>query len=324
MNAVLGMDVSKASLDVLLLRARGDTLKGQFANDENGWQALTRWLQRHGGRQVHVCLEATGLYGEGVAYQLHTAGFVVSVVNPARIKAYAESRLSRTKTDAGDAALIADFCFTQQPDAWTPPPPEQLALQAMVRRLQDLNETLQQERNRLQAGVHSPVVAQNLADHIAFLTSQIAQLKRQIRDHVNHYPHLRQQEKLLESIPGIGFLTAVKLLAEIRDVLAFSSARQLAAFAGLTPHQHLSGSSVHRPAHLSKRGSPRLRASLYLPALTAIRFNPILAAFAQRLTDAGKTKMAIIAAVMRKLLHQAFGVLKSGRPFDPNYRSSPA
>ena len=324
MDTVLGIDVSKATLDVLLRRAKQESLKGQFANDERGWQALAQWLRRHGGRQVHVCLEATGLYGEGVAYQLHEAGFVVSVVNPARIKAYAESRLSRTKTDAGDAALIADFCLTQQPDAWTPPPPEQLALQSMIRRLQDLGESLQQERNRLQAGVHSPVVEQNLVDHIAFLTNQITQLKRQIRDHVNQHPHLRQQEKLLESIPGIGFLTAVKLLAEIHDVLAFSSARQLAAFAGLTPHQHLSGSSVHRPAHLSKRGSPRLRASLYMPALTAIRFNPILAVFAERLAKAGKPKMSIIAAVMRKLIHQAFGVLKSGRPFDPNYLSCPA
>ncbi len=324
MSTVVGVDVSKGSLDVAVLREEGKALAGKFANTPQGWQALRNDLHRHGAKAAHVCLEATGLYGTGVAHFLHQAGYPVSVVNPARIKAYADSKLSRGKTDAGDAALIADFCRTQQPDLWMPPPPEQVALQAMVRHLQDLNDMLQQERNRLQAGVQSDVVVRDLEAHIAFLLQQIDHIQRQIDQHIDQHPPLRQQRELLESIPGIGRLTANRLLAEIRDILAFDSARQLAAFAGLTPRPYQSGTSVHRPAHLSKQGNPHLRACLYLPAVVAMRFNPILADFARHLAAAGKSKMVIIGAVMRKLLHLAYGVLKSGRPFDPNYLSAPA
>jgi transposase len=270
-------------------------------------------------KALHACLEATGYYGDDVAQFLHEAGYRVSVVNPARIKGYADSRLSRNKTDAADAALIADFCRTQQPEAWTPPPAEQRELQALVRHLENLTAMRQQEVNRRQAGIPSEMVLKTLDDHIAFLNQQIADLLRQIHDHIERHPHLRQQRDLLTSIPGIGDLTAYKLLAEIRDIAVFDNARQLAAFAGLTPRQHTSGSSVRGRTRLSKRGSSRLRAALYFPAIVAQRHNPILHPFAHRLLASGLSKLAVIAAVMRKLLHLVFGILKSGQPFDPLY-----
>ena len=319
MTSYLGIDVSKDWLDVVLLREGLPAETGQFDNNVQGFRQLQHFLKKRKAKEVHVCLEATGYYGLEVALFLHQVAYLVSVVNPARIKAYAESQLSRTKTDAGDAACIADFCRTQQPEAWTPPPPEQQELQALVRHLQNLNDMRQQELNRRQAGIPSETLLKTLDDHIAFLDQQSAALLRQIRDHIQRHPHLRQQHDLLTSIPGIGDLTAFKLLAEIVDVCAFDSARQLAAFAGLTPRERRSGSSLRGRTRLSKRGSSRLRSALYFPAIVAQRHNPILQPFAQRLLAAGKSKLQVIAAVMRKLLHLVFGILKSGQPFDPHY-----
>lgn len=319
MTIYLGIDVSKDWLDVVLLREGQATEAGHFDNSDQGFRSLHHFLKKRKVKTVHACLEATGYYGDALALFLHQVGYRVSVVNPVRIKGYGESRLSRNKTDASDAALIADFCRTQQPEAWTPPPPEQQELQALVRHLENLTDMRQQERNRRQAGIPSATVLQTLDEHIAFLDQQIADLLRQIRDHIERHPHLRQQRDLLISIPGIADLTAFKLLAEIRDIHVFDDAGQLAAFAGLTPHQHISGSSVRGRTHLSKRGSARLRHLLYFPAIVAQQHNPILRPFAQHLLQAGKAKLVVIAAVMRKLLHLVFGILKSGQPFDPHF-----
>ena len=319
MISYLGIDVSKAWLDVLLLREGLPAEKGQFDNSQQGFRQLQRFLKKRKVKTLHACLEATGYYGAEAALFLHEAGYVVSLVNPVRIKAYAESQLSRTKTDAGDAALIADFCRTQQPEAWIPPPPEQQELQALVRHLENLQDMRQQEVNRRQADIPSETILKTLNEHIAFLDQQIADLRQLIHDHIQRHPYLRQQQDLLTSIPGIGDLTAFKLLAEIVDIHAFDSARQLAAFAGLTPRERRSGSSVRGRTRLSKRGSPRLRNALYFPAIVAQRHNPILHVFAQPLLAAGKSKMQIVAAVMRKLLHLVFGILKSGLPFDPHF-----
>lgn len=324
MTSYLGIDVSKATLDAVLLREGQSAEAAQFANTRQGFNKLRHFLKKRRVASLHVCLEATGYYGDQLAQFLYDAGYRVSVVNPARIKAYADSRLSRTKTDAGDAALIADFCRTQQPDAWTPPPAEQRELQALVRHWEALTDMRQQEVNRRQSGIPSPTVLQTLDAHIAFLDQQLTDLQRQIHDHIDRHPHLRRQRDLLTSIPGIGDSTAFKLLAEIRDITVFDSASQLAAFAGLTPRQRTSGTSVRGKTRLSKRGSARLRSALYFPALVAQRHNPILRIFAQRLLAAGKPKMAVVVAVMRKLLHLVYGILTSGLPFDPNFLAQPA
>lgn len=318
-STYLGIDVSKDWLDVVLVREGLPVEKGQFDNSSQGFRQLQHFLKKRKVKELHACLEATGYYGAEAALFLHQAGYKVSVVNPARIKAYAESQLSRTKTDVGDAALIADFCRTQQPNPWTPPPLEQQELQALVRHLESLKDMRQQEVNRRQAGIPSETILKTLDAHIAFLDQQITDLLRLIHDHIERHPHLRQQRDLLTSIPGIGDLTAFKLLAEIVDVQSFDSARQLAAFAGLTPRERRSGSSVRGRTRLSKRGTPRLRSALYFPAIVAQQHNPILHVFAQRLLDAGKSKLQVIAAVMRKLLHLVFGILKSGQPFDPHF-----
>lgn len=319
MGSCLGIDVSKASLDVVLLGEDENREAAQFENTRTGFNKLQRFLKKRVKTPLHACLEATGHYGDEIALFLHEAGYVVSVVNPAQVKSYGDSQLRRTKTDASDAALIADFCWTQKPAAWQPPAPEVRELQALLRHWEALIHMRQQEVNRRQAGIESPVVLEAIQTHITFLDRQIDDLRTRIRQHFDHYPQLRQQRDLLTSIPGIGELTAARLLAELPHWSAFSSPKQVAAFAGLSPQQRVSGTSVRGRTRLSKRGSARLRTALYMPAIAAKQHNPVLKAFAQRLLAAGKAKMAVLAAVMRKLLLLAFAILKSGRPFDPNY-----
>jgi transposase len=205
-----------------------------------------------------------------------------------------------------------------------PPAPEIQELRALLRHLDDLQAMLQQERNRLQAGEQSPTVLTQLQQHVAFLEVQIAPLKQQINDHFDQHPHLKQQRDLLTSIPGIGDLTVGRLLAELRDIQAFSSARQVAAFVGVTPRQVQSGTSCHRRRRLSKRGTAALRAALDMPAVVAKRWNPLIRGLAERLRARRHTELSIIGAAMHKLLHLTYGVLKSGQPFDPLYRTNGA
>ncbi len=317
MNA-LGIDISKSKFDVALLRDDEYRLAG-FSNDATGFVKLRKWLKKRKVEQLHACMEATGRYGDDLALFLHEAGYQVSVVNPARIQAYGTSRLKRNKTDKEDAKLIAHFCWTQSPALWTPPSVAQQELQAMVRQLDAMKTMRQQERNRLHAGIPSVIVRETVETHIAFIDQQIDQLTQRIHDHIHQHPDLKKQQELLTSIPGIADLTAAKLLAEIPSLERFDGAPQLAAYAGLTPRKHQSGSSVFRRGRMSKTGNAHLRRALYMPALVALRWNPIVQVFAERLRQRGKHKMVIVGAVMRKLLHIVYGVLKTGRPFDPNY-----
>jgi transposase len=319
MQMTLGIDVAKDTLAVALRRS-DVTLHSQFTNDTAGHQRLLRWLQKHSlAQRPHACLEATGRYGEAIATLLYQEGYPVSVVNPARIKAYAHSRLQRNKTDKADALLIATFCATEQPQLWSPPPASFRDLQLLVRRFEDLQDNLYQERNRVQAGPTTPFVLADVQGHLQELEMRLAALRKEIHAHLLRYPELHAQQQLLESIPGIAELTAAKLLGEIRAITDFESARQLAAYAGLHPANFLSGTSVHRKARLAKTGNAHLRRILYMPALSAKRWNPIVKAFCERLAENGLCPMQIVAAAMHKLLHLVYGVLKTGRPFDPDY-----
>lgn len=316
--SIIGIDISKLKFDLCLLRDNGKLKHKVFANSAAGFLQLSAWLKKQKVEHAHFCMEATGTYGEALATCLFDAGHVVSVVNPTIIKAYAHSHLSRTKTDKVDATLIARFCQERKPPAWSPQPREVRDLQALVRRLESLLEMRQMEVNRLEVCVGAEPVRESLTEHIAFLDEEIKRTEGLIRDHIDQHPTLREQRELLVSIPGIGNTTAAKLLAEMLDVKLYKSARQLAAFAGLVPRLHESGSSIRRKARLSKIGAPRLRKALYFPAIAAIKYNPSIKAMSVRLRERGLCPMQVIGAAMRKLVHLAYGVLKSGRPFDPS------
>ncbi len=257
-----------------------------------------------------------------VARFLIAAGYKVSIVNPLRPKAFGSSELSRTKTDRADAKVIARFCAALQPAAWIPPAIEVEQLQAMVHHLDSLTTMHQQEQNRLVTG--DPILVESITAHIDFLKEQIVETKKRIRNYFDSHPHLKAQRNLLTSIPGIAETTATVILAEIRDLDTFDSADQLAAFAGLSPQEFSSGSSIHGKPRLSKIGNSRLRKALYMPAVVARRHNPFIRAFCDRLLAKGKSKMSMVGAAMHKLLRQAFGFLKSQKPFDPNFLPLPS
>jgi transposase len=266
--------------------------------------------------QVHACLEATGTYSEALAIYLYDSNHLVSLVNPAAIKAYAGAELSRTKTDKVDAGLIARFCLTQKPQLWMPAPLEIRDLQALVRRLDSLIEMHTWEANRLSSGLSTMEVRNSLASHLKYLGEQIKRTEKLIRKQISNHPRLKADRDLLLSIPGLGEATIARLMSEI-NFHKYESARQVAAFAGLVPRLRESGKSVRGRARLSKTGTPRLRHSLYFPAITALRCNRVIKEWAAGLSERGKCKMQIICAVMRKLIHLAYGVLKSGKPYDP-------
>lgn len=322
-DAIVGIDIAKANFHAALIDDAGEHARS-FPNNAKGFAQLERWLRNRKVSHVHACLEATGAYGDALAIALYEAGHIVSVVNPARVKGFAQSELARNKTDALDAGVIARFCKAMAPPPWTPPSPEIRALQALTRRLSSLIDARAQEYTRAETPGIVEVVADSIRAHIDHLDGQIRELEAQITDHIDRHPTLREQRELLASIPGIGTATSARFIGEVPDVTKFASAKQLSAFIGLSPQQVQSGSSVRRKARLSKRGNARLRKDLYFPAIAAIRFNPIVRRFAERLRAAGKSKMLIIGAVMRKLVHIAYGVLKHRRPFDPNFNTVPA
>lgn len=311
--AILGIDMGKREFHCAL-RVDDGVRHKVFPNAKTGFLQLHRWLHNRGVEHVHACLEATGGWSEELAADLHAHGHTVSVVNPLAIKAFGQSELSRTKTDKADAELIARFCLAMHPGPWQPPAPTQRRLQQLARRRMALDDMRTQEKNRLQGPGVSEVV-DSIETTLGFLDEQVDDIDQQMRELINDDPTLRGRRDLLESIPGVGERLAVTLLGELPNINQFRSGKAVAAFAGLCPREFRSGTSVSS-SWLSRRGNAHIRRILYMPAVVAIRFNPALRDFAARLRLAGKANKQIIAAVMRRLLVLAYGVLKSGKPFD--------
>jgi transposase len=312
----LGIDVAKAKIDCALLLANGKwRTRSALANTPQGFAELRRWLEKHQATQAHVCMEATGVYWEGVATFLANAGHTVSVMNPFQIKSFAGSHLVRSKTDKVDAQLIARFCAERHPAAWQAPSVSEQTLRALVSRLDALQAMRVQELNRKKVArevVHASIIA--LIDS---LNAQIKALRQQIQHHIDSDPDLKGRSDLLRTIPGVGEHTTATLLAFCIHPGRFDNARQAAAFAGLDPRRHESGSSVHAKPRLSKIGHGALRKALYMPARVALHKTRWGELFRQRLASAGKKPKLVMGAMMRKLIHVAFGVLKSGQPFNP-------
>jgi len=312
----LGIDVSKFKLDVVLLLPTG-THAATFANTTKGFAALARWLASlHASPRV--CLEATGTYGLPVARFLHARGLAVSIVNPLAVHFFARTRMSRNKTDAHDATLIALYAQQHQPRAWQPPTPAKEQLQHLVRAREQLLESRVTSLQHLESA--PTATAKFFRAQVRCLNRQILALEKQLAEAVQADPSLKAAVALLTTIPGVGLVTAVTVLAIMPQMDQLQSARQLAAFAGLTPSQRQSGLFTGR-SHLSKLGHRRLRKALYFPALAALRYNQRVQTLAIRLAQKGKSKMVIVGAAMRLLTHLIFGVLKHQTPFDPHYQN---
>lgn len=326
--AVLGGDVSKKSIDFCLLRpagAEGFTFGGaltsarcKVSNSDEGFKKLDLWLNEQKVSQIHVCLESTGIHSIAPATHLHRRGHVVSVVNPLRTHHYGKSRLSRTKTDKQDADMIAQFCLIEQPVQWHPLPPEILELRDMVRQVASLTETSAEYAIRLQEQKRE-TVRKTTGNIIKALEQQIAQLAKLIDKHLAAHPKLLETFNLYQTIKGVGRVTALTVMTEMPQMAKFDTAKQAAAFAGVAPQQHESGTSIRGKTSISKIGNSRVRQILYMAALTASRRNPGLKAVAERLQATGKAKKVVLGAIMRKLVHILYGIARTGKPAYPMY-----
>lgn len=312
---ILGIDVGKEYIDCELLSEKRATKR--VNNTVRGFEQLQTWLRHRNVRKVHACMEATGGWSEELAYFLQERGHVVSIVNPMQIRAFGQSELTRTKTDKADAGLIARFCKAIQPAAWEAPTPAERRLRQLVRRRRALIEMRTQELNRL-AAPGTENVEKSIRDMIATLEKQISELDADITKTIDDDDDLKGKRDLIESIDGIGPTTSATLLAETPHIEQFESSKALAAFAGVCPQLKQSGRSVSK-SYTTKIGNRELRRVLFMAALAARRSNAVIKAFADRLQERGKRPKEIIVAIMRKLIVLVFGVLKTRRPFDPNW-----
>jgi transposase len=315
-EAIVGIDVAKEKLDVALRLKPGKWKTKVVSNSRTGFEALRAWLAKHGVVRAHVCMEATGVYWEAVAEDLADHGFAVSVVNPKQIKSTGEALGIRSKTDEIDAKLIGEFCAMRNPALWQPPSLSVRRLRALVARRDALLELHTAETNRLEVTSVADV-RQSIQQTLIHLDQQIAQIEKQIRQDIDNDPTLKAQSKLLQSIPGVAQVTAAKLLSHYGGALRFGTSRQAVAYAGLDTRKYESGSSVRGKTRLSKKGHSDIRGGLYMPAVVAKNRTDWGKAFAQRLLNAGKPPMVVIGALMRKIVSIAYGVLKSGVPFNP-------
>jgi transposase len=268
-------------------------------------------------------MEPTASYHELAAFALCDAGCIVSLINPAHLRRYAQAVGVRSKTDAADSALLARYGAAEKPEAWMPPSPSVRALRALLARRDAVAEDLQRERNRAEKMEVTQVpesVRQSLREVTAFLEAQLARLQREINQHIDNDPDLRGKRELLLSIPAVGERVAQSMTALLAS-RSFGSAEQLAAYLGLVPVDWQSGSSIKGRPHMSKAGPAHLRKLLYMPAIVAVKHNPHIRALYQRLIARGKPKMAAIGAAMRKLAHLCFGVVHSGRPYSSTFNT---
>ena len=316
----VGIDISADEL-VVAVERDGELLPvTSFENDTPGHRKLIRWLTKS-RRPVRVCLEATGVYGFDLSLALHrTKGVEVMVANPRAIKDFAGAFLQRSKTDALDAVVLLEFVKRMPFQVWQAPPVEIQQLRAVSRRITALTKNMAMEKNRLHASDHSEELTKftrdDIASHVEYLAQSIRRLGEEAVAMIRQSPELSRRFDHLVSVKGIAQASATQILAELAVLPGDMTSRQWVAHAGLDPRQHDSGTSIHKPARVSKAGNKYLRSALYMPALVAVRHEPNVRAFYEKLIARGKKPLQAIVAVMRKLLHAIYGMLRNDRDFE--------
>jgi len=308
----VGVDVAKDKFDVALKIAdRWDQVC--FPNSKTGYQQFIKWLTKH-TNQPHIAMEATGHYSALIAQFLFDRQLPVYVINPLQIKNFARAKLTRNKTDSIDAKLIAEYAEKMQPYPYQP----RSDAQKEVKDLTNLLDTLKQQHTRLSNNqlhsVQGKIAKELLKKLLKELEKEIIPVQSEIAKLIKRDSMLDEMMTLLISIPGIGKITAYKLISTIVDISHFKSPKQFAAYLGVSPRQHQSGKYEGKTT-MSRLGNAHLRKTLYIAALVAKRFNLALQPLARRLKEKGKSPKSVTGAVMRKLAHIVFGVLKNKQPF---------
>ena len=317
---VIGIDISKKKFDVSISNLKTKKFSKVFSNDLSGFKQLKDMLPE--GVEVIAALEATGCYGENLTRFLHNNNIKVFVLNPAQVRNYAKSKMLRTKTDKVDCEVIAAFVTLHQESLknWTPPLVSLEKLKGLYRCSEDLKGDATRVKGRIEACKNTDDLGKQEAfltyeAQLKFIEKNILEVEKKMLSIIDECPELSRKFTLLCGIPGVGHKTAIGILAELPDIYNFNNAKQLAAYAGLNPAIRESGSSVRGRRGISHIGSAHLRKLLFLPAMTALRCNPIIKGFGDRLKAKQKNGKVILIAAMRKLLHIIFGVLRTNEAF---------
>lgn len=308
---IIGLDISKDTIDTTLHKTNGSIHYIKFKNNDDGLKQFRLWIKGNRIRKAYIGMEATGIYYEKAADML-SSYYTVYVINPLKIKDYGKSRFNRTKTDKADSNLIADYIKRHQDTLIPYQIPKNKALQKLINLKNQLHQHQKQIKNRLHSTEEDFIrnIHQDLIDTIQDKMEQVKiaiseQIKKQTDN--NHYRNL-------QTIPSIGKDTASVLYAQLTEK-HFKTANQFVSYAGLSPAIIQSGTSVRGRGRLSRYGNRRLKSTLYMPALCAYRFNAF-PKLINNLKKAGKPKMVIIVAIMRKLAKLAYYIVKTGQPYD--------
>ncbi len=304
---VVGIDVGKEKLDVGL---NGHQRVRVWANDEAGCAELGEWVVQQEAQLVVV--EASGGYEATIVSELVERGQAVALVNPTRVRAFAKAEGLLAKTDKIDARLIARFGATMKPRAQARREQSQLALNHWVSRRRQLVFMLTAEKNRVQTAAKA--IQADIRRHIEWLQAEIDSLEQQINQAIANHPTWRERARQIETVPGVGPVTASTLLADLPE-LGQLNRTKIAALVGVAPFNQDSGKQRRKRRIFGGRTS--VRSVLYMATLSAIRHNPVIKAFYERLVAKGKLKKVALTACMRKLLVILNTMVKSGQDWDP-------
>jgi transposase len=314
-----GVDVSARSLSVALMEQDHSVRQREFANSSSGHKALIGWLGKHNAK-VRVSLEATGIYSLDLALALDgVAAIELAVLNPKLVNRFAQT-LRRSKTDAADAVVLAEYSRRMPFTAWRRPGADHLRLRTIGRYIESLVVEQASLKNRLRSAESTATtpraVMADLRQALAALQRRVTKMRREAIKLVRAEAALWERFELLIGIPGIAEISALQILSELVLLSPAMTVRQWVAYSGLDPVHQVSGSSVHKPSRISRAGNRHLRRALYMPTLAAVRCDPHMRAFHQALMERHKTSLQALMAVARKLLHAIYGIFKSGKPYN--------
>ena len=310
----VGVDIAKDKFDVCLLKGERK-VKKVFNNTPTGFKSFEALLKKSTDNPW-VCMEATGFYSIALSDYLHTHEIPVSVVNPAQVKYFSAAKLTRNKNDNVDADVIRDFACVMEPRPYEPPPSWKIELREHMQLISVLERQLRQHKNRYDVS-RSSLLKKEMRSIMKSFNKRIKELKEKLEEKVSEQKELTEKIAIISSIKGIGDKTAKVILAYLPEVEVFSNSKQVSAYAGLSPRECQSGKYKGK-TKMSKCGPPQIRTALFMPAMSIKQHNTHFKPFINRLKANGLTNMAIVGAIMRKVLEIIYGMLKNNKPFDPS------
>jgi transposase len=322
---ILGIDISKATLDSCLLLAEGMQASVQVKNTPAGLKTLARWVKQQTVLDTTVCLEATNVYGAAVALFFHERQQTIILANPMAVHAYMRAKMQRAKTDKADAALIASYAraMAETLRPWHPLPATYEQLRDLVRLLHDLTQCRARVKNRMEKIAYLTSAAKTRVERsvradLAHYEKEIRIVTKDIQACIHNDEAMQRRFQLITSAPGIGFVTAITFMAEVPNIHQFAHAKQLAAFAGVTPRVTQSGQRQPASQPISKMGNARLRRAFFMASLSARQYNKAITVCTQN--RASKKPMVLQLAVARKLLHLLYAMEIHQTPYNPQYQ----